>query len=169
MAPLASGSWPLWNQFVSFGEPLWANPAIQILYPTTWIALLWDPAHAYILFVLSHVFLSAFGLFLFAQRLGISRAGSFVSASLWILSGPFLSFLNVRYAIVPAGYRVPPGWHRLAGEPGVELLENERVLPRAFAPKAVYFARDFPRTANGKILRREITPRLVSLFSPLPR
>jgi acyl-coenzyme A synthetase/AMP-(fatty) acid ligase len=26
------------------------------------------------------------------------------------------------------------------------------------APKAVYFAREFPRTRNGKILRREITP-----------
>ena len=98
---LASGSWPLWNQFSSFGEPLWANPAIQILYPTTWIALLWNPAPAYILFVLSHVILSAFGLFLFAQRLGISKTGSFLSASLWILSGPYLSFLNL--------------WHHFAG------------------------------------------------------
>jgi acyl-coenzyme A synthetase/AMP-(fatty) acid ligase len=28
------------------------------------------------------------------------------------------------------------------------------------APKVVYLARDFPRTRNGKILRREITPRI---------
>jgi acetyl-CoA synthetase len=28
------------------------------------------------------------------------------------------------------------------------------------APKAVYLARDFPRTANGKILRRNITPQI---------
>ncbi len=28
------------------------------------------------------------------------------------------------------------------------------------APKAVYLAKDFPRTRNGKILRREITPRI---------
>jgi acyl-coenzyme A synthetase/AMP-(fatty) acid ligase len=28
------------------------------------------------------------------------------------------------------------------------------------APKVVYLARDFPRTRNGKILRREITPDL---------
>ncbi|HUP30469.1 MAG TPA: acetyl-CoA synthetase, partial [Usitatibacter sp.] len=28
------------------------------------------------------------------------------------------------------------------------------------APKAVYIAREFPRTRNGKILRRDITPRI---------
>jgi acyl-coenzyme A synthetase/AMP-(fatty) acid ligase len=28
------------------------------------------------------------------------------------------------------------------------------------APRVVYLARDFPRTRNGKILRREITPRI---------
>jgi acyl-coenzyme A synthetase/AMP-(fatty) acid ligase len=30
------------------------------------------------------------------------------------------------------------------------------------APKVVYLARDFPRTKNGKILRREITPGLAT-------
>jgi acetyl-CoA synthetase len=33
------------------------------------------------------------------------------------------------------------------------------------APKAVYFAREFPRTRNGKILRREITPRIATARS----
>ena len=33
------------------------------------------------------------------------------------------------------------------------------------APKVVYFARDFPRTRNGKILRREITPKIASARS----
>jgi acyl-coenzyme A synthetase/AMP-(fatty) acid ligase len=41
------------------------------------------------------------------------------------------------------------------------LLEFGREHLAAYkAPKAVYLARDFPRTANGKILRREITPRI---------
>ena len=31
------------------------------------------------------------------------------------------------------------------------------------APKVVYFAREFPRTRNGKILRREITPGIAIL------
>jgi len=33
------------------------------------------------------------------------------------------------------------------------------------APKAVYVAREFPRTRNGKILRREITPRIATARS----
>ena len=40
-----------------------------------------------------------------------------------------------------------------------ELLEFGREHLAAYkAPKAIYLAREFPRTRNGKILRREITP-----------
>ena len=42
-----------------------------------------------------------------------------------------------------------------------ELLAFGREHLAAYkAPKIVYFAREFPRTRNGKILRREITPRI---------
>jgi acyl-coenzyme A synthetase/AMP-(fatty) acid ligase len=34
------------------------------------------------------------------------------------------------------------------------------------APKVVYLAGEFPRTRNGKILRREITPRIATARSP---
>ncbi len=55
------------------------------------------------------------------------------------LEKPFLSFLNVRYAIVPRGYPLPGGWKRVAVDSGGELLENERVLPRIFVPGAVCY------------------------------
>jgi hypothetical protein len=55
------------------------------------------------------------------------------------LERPFLSFLNVRYAIVPRGYRVPPGWTRIAEDSGGELLENGHVLPRVFVPGALCY------------------------------
>ena len=42
-----------------------------------------------------------------------------------------------------------------------ELLAFGRERLAAYkAPKVVYFAQDFPRTANGKIRRRDITPRI---------
>jgi acetyl-CoA synthetase len=42
-----------------------------------------------------------------------------------------------------------------------ELLAFGREHLAAYkAPKVVYFAKDFPRTANGKIRRRDITPRI---------
>ncbi|HEX5128438.1 MAG TPA: acetyl-CoA synthetase, partial [Usitatibacter sp.] len=34
------------------------------------------------------------------------------------------------------------------------------------APKAIYIATEFPRTRNGKILRREITPKIAGAGSP---
>jgi len=122
---IAAGSWPFWNNFISFGQPLWANPAIQILYPTTWLAILIDPASAYIAFSLGHLVFSGFGLFLFAQRLGVTRAGSLISACLWILSGPFLSMLNL--------------WHHFAGVawfPWV-LLATDQALSRPCLRRAL--------------------------------
>ncbi|HLJ73949.1 MAG TPA: YfhO family protein, partial [Thermoanaerobaculia bacterium] len=48
------------------------------------------------------------------------------------LTKPFLSFLNVRYAITTAD--PPPGWHTVATQWRSRLVENERVVPRAFVP-----------------------------------
>lgn len=53
------------------------------------------------------------------------------------LSRPFLSFLNVRYAVVWPGYPTPEGWRVLATESGTPLLENTRVIERAFVPRRV--------------------------------
>jgi acyl-coenzyme A synthetase/AMP-(fatty) acid ligase len=44
--------------------------------------------------------------------------------------------------------------------PGDLLAFGREHLASYKAPKVVYFAREFPRTRNGKILRREITPRI---------
>jgi hypothetical protein len=53
------------------------------------------------------------------------------------LRPPFLSFLNVRWAIVPPGTPPPPGWTRKTSTPGADLLENQAVLPRAFVPATI--------------------------------
>jgi hypothetical protein len=57
---------------------------------------------------------------------------------------PFLSFLNVRYVLAPRGHPPPSGWKILyRGEEG-QLLENPRVLPRAFVPRFLRYG-----TARG--------------------
>ena len=63
-----------------------------------------------------------------------------------------------------------PGKHLVVAyviaQPGSVVSADELVafgrthLAAYKAPKVVYLARDFPRTRNGKILRREITPRI---------
>jgi acyl-coenzyme A synthetase/AMP-(fatty) acid ligase len=61
--------------------------------------------------------------------------------------------LVVAYVIAQAGASVTPD----------ELLAFGREHLAAYkAPKAVYLAGDFPRTKNGKILRRDINPAMAS-------
>jgi len=53
------------------------------------------------------------------------------------LSSPFLSFLNVRYAIQADTEDVPAGWRRIAAQPGAVLLQNDAAVDRIFVPKRV--------------------------------
>jgi hypothetical protein len=53
------------------------------------------------------------------------------------LRRPFLSFLNVRYAIAEPGVNAPSGWVAIASWRDGTLLENRRALPRAFVPGRV--------------------------------
>lgn len=53
------------------------------------------------------------------------------------LTRPFLSFLNVRYAITWDRDPPPDGWREVARQPGSILLENTRVLDRIFVPRHV--------------------------------
>lgn len=53
------------------------------------------------------------------------------------LSRPFLSFLNVRYAIVEPGLDAPEGWRLVLRTPGGQIYENTRVLPRAYIPPRI--------------------------------
>jgi hypothetical protein len=59
------------------------------------------------------------------------------------LTRPFLSMLNVRYAIASDNIPAPDGWRRVAVQRGAELLENTRVFPRAFMPSHVVFGTPF--------------------------
>ena len=53
------------------------------------------------------------------------------------LTRPMLSMLNVRFAVVPKDDPIPPGWRDVTTDHGSLLIENERVLPRAFVPRNV--------------------------------
>ncbi|HUP62896.1 MAG TPA: YfhO family protein [Thermoanaerobaculia bacterium] len=58
------------------------------------------------------------------------------------LTEPFLSMLNVRYALAPHDVAVAPGWRQLAQQHGTKLLENTRVLGRAYVPRRVRIGYD---------------------------
>jgi hypothetical protein len=53
------------------------------------------------------------------------------------LTIPFLSFMNVRFAIQSGSLPVPPGWRVVSTGAGSALLENANVLDRIFIPERV--------------------------------
>jgi hypothetical protein len=88
---LASGSWPLWDPYVSFGQPMLANANVQVLYPLTWLNLLMRPTTYYTVYFVLHLVLAGVGTAALARRWGASEAGAVVAGAAWIASGPFLS------------------------------------------------------------------------------
>jgi len=58
------------------------------------------------------------------------------------LEPPLLDFLNVRFALVPQDAALPTRWREVAAAHGARLVENGRVLPRAFVPPSVRIGGD---------------------------
>ncbi len=83
------------------------------------------------------------------------------------LTRPFLSMLNVRYAIASDKLPAPDGWLRVAVQPGAELLENTRVLPRAFVPERAVFGTSFDGTLDAMKAATDFRER-AWIEAPLP-
>lgn len=92
---VTSGSWPVWDPYRSFGEPLLANPSNQIFYPPAYLHFLFEPWTAYTWYVVGHLLFSGVGLYWLAKRLGLSDLGCFLAACAWVASGPLLSTVNM--------------------------------------------------------------------------
>ncbi len=57
------------------------------------------------------------------------------------ITKPILSMMNVRFALVDVSEPIPAGWHNVTVDVWTRLIENERVLPRAFIPRRVRLGR----------------------------
>jgi hypothetical protein len=84
------------------------------------------------------------------------------------LSRPFLSMINVRYAIASDNVAPPEGWRRVAVQRGAELLENMRVFPRAFMPSRVVFGTRFEDIIKAMTAAPDFHER-AWIEAPLPR
>jgi hypothetical protein len=123
---LAAGSWPVWDPYLAFGHPLWANPGTQVLYPVTWAHLLVRPAMFYTLYVVAHFLFAGVGTYLLGRRIGLGFPAALGAAAFWTSSGPFLSFASLWQHY--AGIAWMP-WVLLAGE----LVWSEPSATRALA------------------------------------
>ncbi len=85
------GSFPFWNPFLSYGEPLLANPNYLFFYPTTLLVILLPVEFAYKFHYVFHFWFAAFGVYQLARRWRQSRAAAFFAAFVFVFSGPVLS------------------------------------------------------------------------------
>ncbi|HNX48640.1 MAG TPA: hypothetical protein PLS53_14480 [Thermoanaerobaculaceae bacterium] len=86
---------PAWNPFVGCGEPFFANPQSDLLYPPAWLALVFPAPRAVGVEVGLHLALLGLGSGLLARRLGV-RPGVEVAAGWGVcLAGPMMDAAGV--------------------------------------------------------------------------
>jgi Bacterial membrane protein YfhO len=122
---IAMGSWPLWDPYRGFGQPLLADPSAEVLYPFTWLNLVAPPWIVYTSFVVAHLAFSGLGVYALTRRLDVSRGGALTAALAWMCSGPFLSLAST--------------WHHMAGAAWIpwNLLAADLALERRDVPRAL--------------------------------
>jgi len=96
-----SGFLPFWDLSMGFGQPLLGDPSAQVLYPTTWLALLVPPWTLYTVYAVLHLALSAVGMTLLARAAGLRQGEAVAAGAAWMLGGPMASLVNL--------------WHHFAG------------------------------------------------------
>jgi len=113
------GSWPVWNPYASFGQPLLANPNYEVYYPTTALNLLMKPWTYYRSFVFLHFVLAAGGVHALARRLGASPIAAAAGGIAWMASGPFVSLVTLWNHLAAAAWIPWSAWagHRLGTRP----------------------------------------------------
>lgn len=92
---VAGGSWPSWDPWIGFGQPLLANPNTQVYYPPTWLNLLMRPWTYYTGFAAAHLAWAGLGAHILARVVGVSTPGARVAAVVWMASGPLLSLATM--------------------------------------------------------------------------
>ena len=103
---LRAGELPLWNPYIFGGMPLFATAQGGLLFPLNWFYLLFSPAMATNLMVVSTYMVAGLGAFLFARKTGSSVAGAFVSGLVWQMGGFLIaqiSHINIAHtaALLP--------------------------------------------------------------------
>jgi len=77
---IAAGDLPLWNPYLGFGCPLWADSQVLAFSPITWLQAPFASLRMYNLLIVFHVWLGCLGAYAFARLLKISPPGSLLTS-----------------------------------------------------------------------------------------
>ena len=84
---IRSGYLPLWDPYIFSGMPFLAAAQAGVLFPLNWFYLIFSPAVATNLMVISSYMIAALGAYLYARRTQASLAGAIVTSLTWQCSG----------------------------------------------------------------------------------
>jgi hypothetical protein len=101
---LASGQWPLWNPYIFAGTPLLASVYPGVLYPPNWLFAVLPPVMAMNAVVLISYEITIIGSYLYARKIGSSRTGAIIAASLFSLGGFMIVHLGHTSRIAAAAW-----------------------------------------------------------------
>ncbi len=101
---LASGQWPLWNPYIFAGTPLLASVYPGVLYPPNWLFAVLPPVAAMNAVVILSYELAIIGSYLYARKIGSSRTGAIIGASLFTLGGFMIVHLGHTSRIAAAAW-----------------------------------------------------------------
>lgn len=77
---IAGGDLPLWNPYLGFGCPLWADSQVLAFSPITWLQAPFASLRLYNLLMVFHVWLGCAGAYAFARLLNLSPQASFLTS-----------------------------------------------------------------------------------------
>ncbi len=87
----AEGKAPLWNPYISGGQPLYANPSNLLYHPVSLLFLILPFDTAFKGSIILQYLLCAIGMYLFSKELGFSRSASILTSMAFTFSGFILS------------------------------------------------------------------------------
>jgi hypothetical protein len=91
---LAAFGLPVWNPFLSGGQPILSNPSYGAFYPPSWLVFAVPPHYALSLMTILHAGLAFAGAWFLARRLGCGRGAAALAAVGFSGCGAFLSLLS---------------------------------------------------------------------------
>ncbi len=129
---LREGQVPFWNALNGAGAPLFANYQSSLLYPLSWLGLVFPLALTMSVVAVCHLFIAGWGMWVFTGELKFSTLGRGVSVLAFALSAYMVARLGT-YPIIQAAAWLP--WLLWAA---LRLLESWR--PRSAGLLAIFTA-----------------------------
>jgi len=101
---LRSGTIPLWNPYINFGQPFLANLQTCVFYPLRVLFFLPDFTWAFNFYIVLHLVLSGYFTALWTRGLKLSWASALLAGLAFSLSAYMISTINLTISLCAASY-----------------------------------------------------------------